>query len=273
MEALAVIKGTSPAKDSAGNDLPETTDAERDIAWRERQRLWNEFLCPLMDNNQSVNFIQNWIATAPRHELSSELEPAKRQLLSKFDRAAKSRLEYLFDGVDFASNSGQRAARDAILRERQLLVRELANAGTVGPAETATNARIAALASVSVAYSPDWLDSTGEPKGTSCTATYTKGSTPWKLDLDVQNAGRITTKDGIRTRDDTYGPIKVEDFTHPEFELVARIPAYPIVNDVTLRLQRKTGATGHPAAGKYDLELIARNLHGPTVLKVTVTVA
>ena len=89
----------------------------------------------------------------------------------------------------------------------------------------------------------------------------------------MQNAGRITTKDGIRTRDDTYGPIKVEDFTHPEFELVARIPAYPIVNDVTLRLQRKTGATGHPAAGKYDLELTARNLNGPTVLKVTVTVA
>ena len=100
--AIPVIKGTAPAKDSSGNDLPETTDAEKNIAWRERQRLWNEFLCPLLEESTRVNFIEGWLATASRHELSSELEPAKRQLLSKFDRSAKSRLEYLFDGVDFA---------------------------------------------------------------------------------------------------------------------------------------------------------------------------
>ena len=271
--ALSIIKGTSPAKDSSGNDLPETTDAEKDVAWRERQRLWNEFLCPLLETSMQLDLIEDRIANAERHALSPELEPAKRQLLSKFDRASGARLRYLFEGTESAANAKQRAAKDAVLRVRQHVIRDLSSATAVASARVATDARIVSLAGIGVAHSPDWLDDTGEPKGTACSVAYTKGSTPWKLDLAAQNTGKVVTEGSTRTRDDAFGPVKVEDFEHPEFELVTRTDLYPIVNDVYLRLQRKTGAAGHPEPGKYTLPLVARNFNGPSTLLVTVTVS
>ena len=272
--ALPIVAGTSPAKDAQGNDMPETTPEEQLAAWVVRRDLYNSTLCHFWGKQAPADELNRRIGAMTSHAISSKLSEAKQQLRSKFDRAMTARLRYLFDGETRSHNSDQRDAHDAMLRHRQILNRALAAATTKTASETAATAAIAALAAVTVAHVPDWLDSTGEPKGKTCPVTYTKGtgSRKWKLDLDVQNAGRVTTEDGVRTRDDTYGPIAIEPFTHPEFELVTRTTAHPIVNDVTLRLQRKTGATGHPAAGTYSLELVARNFRGPSVLTVNVTV-
>ena len=114
----------------------------------------------------------------------------------------------------------------------------------------------------------------GEPfHGNAVTSAYTTGSTPWTLDVHCFNTGKVSATTNARAL--TYGPIKLEPFVDDDFELstwTPAAPAVPVVNDLYVRVQRKTGATGHPAAGTHTFQITARNFQGPTVLNVTVTV-
>ena len=266
--ARQIIEGDDPVLDAQGNEMPETTPAETLAAWQARQTLYNTFLCHFFSSETTIALLKSRIAAVVPHALSSDLGTAKQQLLSRFDRAVRVRLEYLFDGETVPANEQQAAVRDAIAKERQGLVRSIRTAATAADAEAATSTSTNAINRLYVADAPTW-DRDGEPlsgfPAMTHSSTYTTGSTPWTLALHAHTSA---SSDAISK---AAGDCLLDDWTHPHFE-IANVTVDAAGGDLNFIVRRKTGATGHPPSGDYSLYFTARNYRGPTILTVIVTV-
>ena len=269
-DAKLQIRGTIPTLDSSGNAMPSTTAEQRKALWLRRQWLYNNRLCHMRRGVLALARIRSLMAAMTPHALSANLATAKQQLLARYDRAVTARCLYLFDGHAQPHNEQQRAARDAMMQGRQNLVRALRKVTSIATGETVTNSEIAVTNATAVAGSPAW-DDNGDPlsgfPALAHSSTYTRGrgKSKWKVALHAFTA---TNSDEASK---SAGDVLLDDFAHPEFEVV-NVRNRASDGDLNFDVRRKTGASGHPAAGVYVLQLTARNLRGPSTITLTVTV-
>ena len=263
-----ICSGRDPVPDPVtGEPMPETTEAEQLAAWKERQKLWNGDFCHYSVPDDLEAYVKARIAAIVNHELSSDLASAKQQLLSKLDRAIEARCRYLFDGDSRPSNANQRAARDAMLKHRQTLIRALRTTTTLAAAQTAYATAETAVNAVTVDHSPSWsrlINDGTEPIPASIAYTKGSGAAKWKLQLLAKTTARS------HAASKAAGDVLLDDFSDANFEISA---TSQVAADASLEITIQRKGTGHPAAGSYDLEFTARNLNGVSTQTVTITVA
>ena len=261
-----ICRGTLPATDSDGNDLPETDDTERAAAWEARRLLWNGDFCHYHEPDDLETYVRGKIAAATRYDLSSDLTSAKQQLLDRVNRTLDARCRYLFDGESEPANSKQREAKDSMFKERQKLVRALRAAADLTAAETAATAAETAINAINVEGVPAWhrlINDGAEP--IPATIAYTRGSgkSKWKVTFFCKTAARS------HALSLASGKVLLDGWTSTAFEIVDASNS-ATDGSLTFTLQRK--GTGHPAAGSYPVSLTVRSLVGPSEQSFTVTV-
>ena len=227
---------------------------------------WNEEVDGLNYDRRVAAQALAWLREAGAE--TPPLSESKELEMERFDNATRDYCVRQF-GAEEPRNAQQQTVRYAALRERQKLERAVESAVSATAASAAADTAIAAVEALEVQHAPNWTDAAGEPlHSRTLSAAYTTGSTPWKLDLTCFSTG--SSPGGARA--DTYGYPALLPFVDEDFEVVSRTPTTPITGDLYLRVQRKTGATGHPAAGEHVFTLEARNFQGIGKLVVTVTV-
>ena len=272
-EIMAQVWGQRPLYDSDGNELTGQAKLEKrgDIydTWMHRLG-WQHPIDGVSLADRAYNFV---IECTERElaALDSSLPVARQQLLERLEDAIQARAEYLFDSFEDPSNDHQRDALNAMRKNKQILFRALRDATTIAAAKSAYATSLTAVNAVNVDHSPSWTVDGDPPSGhpaNSHAVNYTKGTgkNKWKLSLHAHSAARSNAASKA------MGDVLLDDFTDSEFE-VTNVTTRAIDGDLSFDVQRKTGATGHPAAGTYNLEFTARNLNGPTVFEVAVTVS
>ena len=262
------LAGTLPILDAEGNPL--TGDAHRrariDLNNRDVCRFWAGGVIDGKNTvERQVEFVRTWLAEE-QAKISGNFQEAREQMLDAFDAAMTGRLLHLFDGASEPSGDEQRAAKDAALIERQKLVRALRTATTVTAAATARDTAISAVNAITVATGLQWSYGSGEPMPTTISYTKGTGKNKWKAQFHAHTA---TRSDALSL---AAGMVLLDDFTHPEFEVVG-LSNRATDGDLSFTLQRKTGASGHPAAGTYTLRFTVRSLLGPNEVSINVVVS
>ena len=218
---LDQVRGAAPVHDDDGNVLTGQPALEkRGDIYDEWMRLlgWNHPINGVTLAERRYAFILE-CTVSELNELHPNLDIAKQQLLERVEDAITARCRFLFDRDTDPSNQAQRDAKDAMLKERQVMSRSLRTATTLAAAQTAHNAAVAAVNAVSVAGAPSWSRDGGEPlsdqRRNFHAAAYTKGTgkNKWVLPIHAHTAARSNAASRER------GLVLLDSFTHPEFEV------------------------------------------------------
>ena len=258
---LGQITGIDPVLDAAGNTL------SGDAAITRRIELYNDWGCRIWTSNtidgkrRPQRIAEQAVAWLAEETAKTPSVPEARELqLERFDDHVAARAAHLFDGPA-PHNQDQQAALYEMLGHRQTLGTALKGASTAAAAKAAGDTAITGVNGVNVRWSPQWFAGVAALTSGVHADTYTTGSTPWAIVLSVRNTGGTPTE---------HGPVTVESL--PDSDDFGFAVVSQDTTSKTITVTRKSGVTGHPAAGTYVLPFTVRNHKGPSTLKLTVTV-
>lgn len=264
------IGGHYPVADDAGAELSGAA------AWRKRIDLYNHWGCLLwadgpVDGKQQYERITEqalaWLAELNAQPLSAA--ESREVFLDRFDDETAAREEHLCDGP--VARPAHVEARYAMQAGRPALKRALAAATDTAAMQAAYDAALASALAVTVPDAPVF-EGDSQPLPPS-PWRYSKGAgkRKWGVHIHAHTEANAETF-GAKAEDRlAQGQVVFEPFEHAEFELEAGSANPAGGRNATLR--RKTGATGHPAAGSYPIVIEARNYNGVSRLEATVEVA
>ena len=259
------VEGVIPVHDDDGNEL------SGQAAIAKRINIYNHWTCQIQD--AGVQFGKTWGERLAEHAVAwlveernkpLTLEEAREVYLERFDQAVRDRCVFLFDGPsDAPHNSKQADARYTMLGYRRGLKESLADATTVASCKTAADTAIASVTSTEVERSPVWFHGSTTVTTGAVSDTYTRGTgqSKWKLALAVRTTG---------VEPEQHGKVTLDPL--PESDEFAFAVTRQASSAVTVTVQRKSGATGHPPAAVYPFTFVARNDNGASSVTATIDV-